>query len=133
MLKHARETQHLMCFWVSSKGTFVSLQNVVISVYVSICTCSKGLYSLQDILLGLLKKRFSNPAKAPKGRASPLKVLVMSATLETDKLSAFLGDCPVFAIPGRMFPVTSTFGFAVGPKDFESTGYMKEVLSLSIH
>ncbi|KAF3847930.1 hypothetical protein F7725_020958 [Dissostichus mawsoni] len=53
-----------------------------------------------DILLGLLKKRFSNPAKAPKGRASPLKVVVMSATLETDKLSAFLGDCPVFAIPG---------------------------------
>ncbi|XP_033953287.1 probable ATP-dependent RNA helicase DHX40 [Pseudochaenichthys georgianus] len=85
-----------------------------------------------DILLGLLKKRFSNPAKAPKGRASPLKVVVMSATLETDKLSAFLGDCPVFAIPGRMFPVTSTFGFAVGPKDFESTGYMKEVVKVAL-
>lgn len=52
----------------------------------------------------------------------------MSATLETDKLSAFLGDCPVFTIPGRTFPVTCTFGSAVGPKDTESTGYVKEVL-----
>ncbi|KAK5868435.1 hypothetical protein PBY51_009451 [Eleginops maclovinus] len=85
-----------------------------------------------DILLGLLKKRLSNPAKATKGRESPLKVVVMSATLETDKLSAFLGDCPVFAIPGRMFPVTSTFGFAVGPKDLESTGYVKEVVKVAL-
>lgn len=82
----------------------------------------------QDILLGLLKKMFSNPASATKGRPFPLKVVVMSATLETDKLSAFLGGCPVFAIPGRTFPVTCTFGSAVGPKDTESTGYVKEVL-----
>lgn len=82
---------------------------------------------LQDILLGLLKKMFSNPAKATKGRFFPLKVVVMSATLETDKLSAFLSDCPVFTIPGRTFPVTCTFGSAVGPKDIESTAYVKEV------
>lgn len=83
---------------------------------------------LQDILLGLLKKIFSDPAKATKGRSLALKVVVMSATLETDKLSAFLGDCPVFTIPGRTFPVTCTFGSAVGPKDTESIGYVKEVL-----
>lgn len=86
---------------------------------------------LQDILLGLLKKIFSNPAEASEGRPLPLKVVVMSATLETDKLSAFLGDCPVFTIPGRTFPVTCTFGSAVGPKDTESTGYIKEVQSFS--
>ncbi|XP_029302139.1 probable ATP-dependent RNA helicase DHX40 [Cottoperca gobio] len=85
-----------------------------------------------DILLGLLKKRFSNPAKATKGRSFPLKVVVMSATLETDKLSAFLGDCPVFVIPGRTFPVTCAFGFAVGPKDLESTGYIKEVVKVAL-
>ncbi|XP_059186673.1 probable ATP-dependent RNA helicase DHX40 isoform X1 [Centropristis striata] len=85
-----------------------------------------------DILLGLLKKMFCKPAKAPKGRAVPLKVVVMSATLEAEKLSAFLGDCPVFAIPGRTFPVTSTFGFAVGPKDTESTGYVKEVVKVAL-
>lgn len=74
---------------------------------------------------------FSSPDNAAKGRSYPLKVVVMSATLETDKLSAFLGGCPVFTIPGRTFPVTCTFGSAVGPKDTESTGYVKEVLSFS--
>lgn len=86
---------------------------------------------LQDILLGLLKKKFSSPAKATEGRSLPLKVVVMSATLETEKLSAFLGGCPVFTIPGRTFPVTCTFGSAVGPKDMESTVYVKEVKSFN--
>ncbi|XP_061538468.1 probable ATP-dependent RNA helicase DHX40 isoform X1 [Phycodurus eques] len=85
-----------------------------------------------DILLGLLKKVFSNPAESMKGRAFPLKVVVMSATMETDKLSSFLGDCPVFAIPGRTFPVTCTLGTAVGPKDLQSTGYVKEVVTLAL-
>ncbi|XP_072248973.1 probable ATP-dependent RNA helicase DHX40 [Leuresthes tenuis] len=85
-----------------------------------------------DILLGLLKKVFSNPSKATKGRSLPLKVVVMSATLESDKLSAFLDNCPVFAIPGRMYPVTCAFGFAVGPKDIESTGYVKEVVKVAL-
>ncbi|XP_030601111.1 probable ATP-dependent RNA helicase DHX40 isoform X1 [Archocentrus centrarchus] len=85
-----------------------------------------------DILLGLLKKIFTNPAKATKGRSFPLKVVVMSATLETEKLSAFLSNCPVFTIPGRTFPVTCTFGTAVGPKDVESTGYLKEVVKVAL-
>ncbi|XP_029027999.1 probable ATP-dependent RNA helicase DHX40 [Betta splendens] len=80
-----------------------------------------------DILLGLLKKIFS---KATKSRSFPVRVVVMSATLETDKLSAFLDNCPVFTIPGRMFPVTCTFGSAVGPKDTESTAYVKEVVKM---
>ncbi|XP_017275570.1 probable ATP-dependent RNA helicase DHX40 [Kryptolebias marmoratus] len=85
-----------------------------------------------DILLGLLKNIFSNPSKATRGRAFPLKVVVMSATMETDKLSAFLSSCPVFAIPGRVFPVTCTFGSAVGPKDAESTFYVKEVVKVAL-
>ncbi|XP_010755444.2 probable ATP-dependent RNA helicase DHX40 [Larimichthys crocea] len=85
-----------------------------------------------DILLGLLKKVFMDPANATKGRSFPLKVVVMSATLEADKLSAFLSNCPVFAIPGRTFPVTCTFGTAVGPKDTESTGYVKEVVKMAL-
>nr|XP_020456101.1 probable ATP-dependent RNA helicase DHX40 [Monopterus albus] len=84
-----------------------------------------------DILLGLLKKIFSNPAKATKGRAFPLRVVVMSATLETNKLSSFLGNCPVFVIPGRTFSVTCTFGTAIGPKDTESTAYVKEVVKMA--
>lgn len=85
---------------------------------------------MQDILLGLLKKIFSGPGQASKGRSFPLKVVVMSATMETEKLSSFLGDCRVFTIPGRTFPVTCTLGSAVGPKDTQSTAYIKEVLSI---
>lgn len=85
---------------------------------------------LQDILLGLLKKNFSDRGQSSTGRSVPLKVVIMSATMETDKLSAFLGDCRVLTIPGRTFPVTCTFGSAVGPKDTQSTAYIKEVLTI---
>ncbi|KAK7883197.1 hypothetical protein WMY93_029371 [Mugilogobius chulae] len=59
-------------------------------------------------------------------------VVVMSATMETEKLSAFLGNCPVFVIPGRTFPVKCSFGSAVGPKETESTGYVKEVVKVAL-
>uniref|UniRef100_A0A8C7JP64 RNA helicase n=1 Tax=Oncorhynchus kisutch TaxID=8019 RepID=A0A8C7JP64_ONCKI len=72
------------------------------------------------------------PDKASKGRCVPLKVVVMSATLETDKLSVFLGGCPVFTIPGRTFPVTSKFSCAIGPKDTESSVYVKEVVKVAL-
>uniref|UniRef100_A0A8C7K0U0 RNA helicase n=1 Tax=Oncorhynchus kisutch TaxID=8019 RepID=A0A8C7K0U0_ONCKI len=85
-----------------------------------------------DILLGLLKQTLSSPDKASKGRCVPLKVVVMSATLETDKLSVFLGGCPVFTIPGRTFPVTSKFSCAIGPKDTESSVYVKEVVKVAL-
>uniref|UniRef100_A0AAZ3QJV9 RNA helicase n=1 Tax=Oncorhynchus tshawytscha TaxID=74940 RepID=A0AAZ3QJV9_ONCTS len=85
-----------------------------------------------DILLGLLKQTLSSPDKASKGRSVPLKVVVMSATLETDKLSVFLGGCPVFTIPGRTFPVTSKFSCAIGPKDTESSVYIKEVVKVAL-
>ncbi|WP_315288236.1 ATP-dependent helicase HrpB [Ectopseudomonas oleovorans] len=41
---------------------------------------------------------------ADSGEA-PLKVLLMSATLEGERLSALLGDAPVLRSEGRMFPV----------------------------
>jgi ATP-dependent helicase HrpB len=34
-----------------------------------------------------------------------LKLVVMSATLETDRLAAYLGDCPVLTSEGRAYPV----------------------------
>uniref|UniRef100_A0AAV2J065 RNA helicase n=1 Tax=Knipowitschia caucasica TaxID=637954 RepID=A0AAV2J065_KNICA len=54
-----------------------------------------------DILLGLLKKVFSNPDKASEGRR-------------------------------RTFPVKCSFGSAVGPKDTESSGYVKEVVRVAL-
>ncbi|XP_048472943.1 pre-mRNA-splicing factor ATP-dependent RNA helicase DHX16 isoform X1 [Rhincodon typus] len=50
-----------------------------------------------DILFGLIKdiSRFR----------PDLKVLIASATLDTEKFSTFFDDAPIFRIPGRRFPV----------------------------
>ncbi len=40
----------------------------------------------------------------------PLKILLMSATLEGDRLSALLDDAPIIRSEGRMFPVTTRWG-----------------------
>ncbi|XP_044959835.1 probable pre-mRNA-splicing factor ATP-dependent RNA helicase DEAH4 [Hordeum vulgare subsp. vulgare] len=40
-----------------------------------------------------------------KHRASDLKVLITSATLDGLKVSNFLSGCPVLNIPGAIFPV----------------------------
>jgi ATP-dependent RNA helicase DHX8/PRP22 len=34
---------------------------------------------------------------------------VTSATLDAEKFSKFFYDCPIFRIPGRMFPVEIMF------------------------
>ncbi|KAL5467168.1 hypothetical protein EMCRGX_G031360 [Ephydatia muelleri] len=50
-----------------------------------------------DILFGLVKDI---------ARFRPeLKLLISSATLDSDKFSAFFDDAPIFRIPGRRFPV----------------------------
>jgi len=41
-----------------------------------------------------------------RGLREDLKLLVMSATLETERLAALLGNPPVIASPGQSFPVT---------------------------
>lgn len=43
-------------------------------------------------------------------RDTPLKVLVMSATLEGERLSALFGEAPVVRSEGRMFPVELRWG-----------------------
>ncbi|XP_029142911.1 pre-mRNA-splicing factor ATP-dependent RNA helicase DHX16-like, partial [Protobothrops mucrosquamatus] len=50
-----------------------------------------------DILFGLIKDI---------ARFRPeLKVLIASATLDTERFSTFFDDAPIFRIPGRRFPV----------------------------
>eukprot|EP00122_Pirum_gemmata_P005852 Pgem_evm1s5343 len=34
-----------------------------------------------------------------------MKLIVTSATMDSDKFSSFFGQVPVFIIPGRTFPV----------------------------
>ena len=50
-----------------------------------------------DILFGLLKETLRH--------RNDLKLIVTSATLESEKFSKFFNDCPVFKIPGRTFDV----------------------------
>jgi ATP-dependent RNA helicase DHX8/PRP22 len=38
-----------------------------------------------------------------------LKLVVTSATLDAEKFSQYFYDCPIFRIPGRMFPVEILF------------------------
>eukprot|EP00698_Gefionella_okellyi_P007728 TRINITY_DN1885_c0_g2_i1.p1 TRINITY_DN1885_c0_g2~~TRINITY_DN1885_c0_g2_i1.p1 ORF type:complete len:967 (-),score=246.37 TRINITY_DN1885_c0_g2_i1:44-2944(-) len=50
-----------------------------------------------DVLFGLCMK-------AAQLRPD-LKLIVTSATLEAEKFSSYFNNCPIFTIPGRMFPV----------------------------
>lgn len=48
-----------------------------------------------DLALGLIREL--------QELGSPLKLIVMSATLEAQKISSYLGNCPVISVPGKLF------------------------------
>ncbi|XP_062404662.1 pre-mRNA-splicing factor ATP-dependent RNA helicase PRP16 isoform X1 [Sardina pilchardus] len=54
-----------------------------------------------DVLFGLLREIVA--------RRSDLKLIVTSATMDSDKFAAFFGNVPIFHIPGRTFPVDILF------------------------
>ena len=54
-----------------------------------------------DVLFGLLKTVCA--------RRSDLKLIVTSATMDSDKFSSFFGNVPIYTIPGRTFPVDIFF------------------------
>lgn len=51
-----------------------------------------------DVLFGLLK--------ACVKRRNDMKLIVTSATLNAAKFSEYFTKCPIFTIPGRLFPVS---------------------------
>jgi ATP-dependent RNA helicase DHX8/PRP22 len=55
-------------------------------------------FSDNNIALGLLKQCCK--------RKPNLKLIITSATLDAEKFSEYFNDCPIFTIPGRLFPVT---------------------------
>ncbi|HHW1742307.1 ATP-dependent helicase HrpB [Pseudomonas aeruginosa] len=61
-------------------------------------------------------------------RDTPLKVLVMSATLEGERLSALLDDAPVVRSEGRMFPVDLRWGRPFQPGEFVESRVVQTVL-----
>lgn len=52
-----------------------------------------------DVLFGLLKT-------VVRERPRDFKLLITSATLDSERFSTFFGGCPVLRVPGRTFPVT---------------------------
>lgn len=54
-----------------------------------------------DVLFGLLKSVVA--------RRSDLRLIVTSATMDSDKFASFFGSAPVFNIPGRTYPVDLFF------------------------
>ncbi|KAM9320099.1 putative ATP-dependent RNA helicase DHX40 [Gastrophryne carolinensis] len=83
-----------------------------------------------DILFGLLKKQFLS--KNPPKRKHLLKVIVMSATLDIERLSEFFNNCPVVTIPGKVFPIKERFLNLIGPRDKDSTAYISETVKVTL-
>nr|XP_020642606.1 probable ATP-dependent RNA helicase DHX40 isoform X2 [Pogona vitticeps] len=83
-----------------------------------------------DILFGLLKQLFQKGK--PLERKSPLKVVVMSATLDTEKFSEFFDGCLVVEIPGRTYPVKEIFCGLLGPRDASSSSYVTETVKVTL-
>lgn len=58
----------------------------------------------------------------------PLKILLMSATLEGERLSSLLNDAPVISSEGRMFPVAMQWGRPFQPGEFIEPRVVQTVL-----
>lgn len=80
-----------------------------------------------DILFGLVKELLRKNRK--------LKVVIMSATLNTEKFSSFFNNCPVFRIPGRLYPVQVNYLFTDDRFDDSRLCYMQHVVTqvMDIH
>lgn len=77
------------------------------------------LFGFSDILLGVMNRLI-------KDRASDLKVLITSATLDGLKVSRFFSGCPVLNIPGTLFPVEKLYSTE------RPTNYIESALRTSL-
>ena len=80
-----------------------------------------------DILFGLVKTLLDKPMSESRTRKSPLKVVIMSATLDVTKFSQFFNSCPIFTIPGRTFPVSVQYCCTDEAFDQKKLTYMSQV------
>lgn len=74
-----------------------------------------------DILFVLLKDLVVGPRKAMNEDLLPLKLIIMSATLEVDKFRNYFCNCPVLSIPGRQYPVKVIHSLEDQTTDYESS------------
>ncbi|KAJ6000642.1 hypothetical protein N7481_001051 [Penicillium waksmanii] len=75
-----------------------------------------------DVLMGLLKKVLA--------RRRDLKLIVTSATMNSDRFSRFYGGAPEFIIPGRTFPVD--LHFSRTPCEDYVDSAVKQVLAIHV-
>ena len=75
-----------------------------------------------DVLMGLLKKIL--------GRRRDLKLIVTSATMNSERFSQFYGGAPEFFIPGRTFPVD--IQYSRSPCEDYVDGAVKQVLAIHV-
>ena len=75
-----------------------------------------------DVLFGILRGVLA--------RRRDLKLIVTSATMDSERFSAFFGGVPVFRIPGRTFPVEKLYAKSV-PDDYVEAA-VKQVLAVHL-
>jgi pre-mRNA-splicing factor ATP-dependent RNA helicase DHX38/PRP16 len=75
-----------------------------------------------DVLMGLIKKVLA--------RRRDLKLIVTSATMNSDRFSRFFGGAPEFIIPGRTFPVD--IQYSRGPCEDYVDAAVKQVLAIHV-
>ncbi|XP_078610851.1 putative ATP-dependent RNA helicase DHX40 isoform X1 [Branchiostoma floridae x Branchiostoma japonicum] len=80
-----------------------------------------------DILFGLMKEKFLREEE-DSTRRHQLKVVVMSATLDSGKFSKFFNSCPVFEIPGKLFPVKDVYCNMIKPEDVKNPSYCSQAV-----
>ena len=76
-----------------------------------------------DVLFGIMKKVMQ--------KRTDLKLIVTSATMNSDRFSDFFGSVPTFTIPGRTFPV-QTFYQKSPPKDYV-TAVVNQILIIHLN
>lgn len=90
------------------------------------------LYFVQDILFGLTKALFLQTSEDDQKstltkRNNPLKVIIMSATLNHQQFSEFFNNCPVYQIPGQIHPVEEIYCNYITIKNIENPSYISKV------
>jgi len=76
-----------------------------------------------DVLFGLLRSILAR-------RASGLKLIVTSATMDAERFSNFFGGVPIFHIPGRTYPVD--IYYEPNPVEDYVKGMVKKVLEVHL-
>lgn len=80
-----------------------------------------------DVLFGLVNDLLAKSDGIGGSRKTPLKVVVMSATLDEKKFSLFFDSCPTFTISGRVYPVSVEYCCPNDSFDDKKLTYLSQV------